>query len=338
MRRLPNRASRFATPFLGSGLGKAEVTVCIPTYQAEGFIARTLAFAQGQTSSRIRILVGIDVSTDNTSRICHEIASSDKRIKIIEHVDRAGWTGNLSTLVRSVDTKYFFMFYHDDFILPQFCEKMSIALERAPWAASANCEVRWVGERERIIPAHAYIGTAAERVATVFAYDQIPAAPMRNMVRTDMFGTDTALDEGPDGIKLHYGFLTRMMLAGPSVAVPENLYIRWLRADGMMNGWKDHPWADFSDAWSSVFDRVTPILESQVSSACERQAVVQAMILRARLHLAQIATGGEERSASFGYQSELFDPAFDFHSAQLSPQLCAALSNLSNRIQALEKR
>lgn len=335
MRRLLNRASRFARPFLKKGIGDAEVTVCIPTYQAEGFIARTLAFAQGQTLSRIRILVGVDVSTDDTQRICREIAASDSRIDIIEHDTRAGWTGNLSTLVRAVDTEFFFMFYHDDFILPQFCDRMSAALKWTPEAASANCEVRWVGETERIIPAYNYTGTVAQRVATLFAYDQIPAAPMRNMVRTDMFGADTALDEGPDGIKLHYGFLIRMMLSGPSVAVHENLYIRWLRADGMMKTWRDHPWADFHSAWSRVFARVIPILGANLSDASERHTIIQAMILRARLFLKSKATNEQQRSASLKFKSELFDPMFDPRSARLSAPLCYALSDMSGKIQPL---
>ena len=63
---------------------EAEVTVCIPAWQAEPFIDRTLGCARKQTHSRLRILVSIDASDDATAEICQahaELDPADHRVR-----------------------------------------------------------------------------------------------------------------------------------------------------------------------------------------------------------------------------------------------------------------
>lgn len=324
----------FSAPLLSSGVGKADVTLCIPTYQAEPFIRRTLGFACGQTLKRVRILVSVDQSQDGTAQICHELAKQDPRITVIEQPVRRGWSGNVSDLIRRVDTEFFAMYYHDDILLPQFCEAMLAALRNAPEAATANCEVSWLGAVERKIPAFYYTGTVAERVATLFAYDQIPAAPMRNMVRTERFGHESLLDEKPGGINLHYGYLSRMMLSGDSVPVQQNLYIRWIREDGMMPGWSQHPWDDFHHAWTRVFELVAPVVEREVSDRREFSSILKAMTLRARDQLTAKAKTSTELETSLAFNFDLTGLETSKFDAELSPALRDALTGLEKRVEA----
>ena len=51
-------------------MSDARVSVCIPAYEAEEFIDRTLRCARAQTLQDIRILVSIDVSGDDTESVC----------------------------------------------------------------------------------------------------------------------------------------------------------------------------------------------------------------------------------------------------------------------------
>src|SRR5687767_10533463 len=108
-------------PAIQRWFGKTDVTIAIPAYQAEAFIDRTLRCAQGQTHSRIRILIAIDRSTDRTGEICRAFAKDDRRIEVIEHSERMRWCRNMNSLLDRVDTPYFFVYFHDDFILPQYC-------------------------------------------------------------------------------------------------------------------------------------------------------------------------------------------------------------------------
>lgn len=338
MKRARKFSKLISSPFISRGRGSATVTVCIPTYQAEPFIERTLGFATGQTLDNIRILVSVDTSTDRTADICHEIARTDSRIDVLETEGRVGWSGNVSRLVRNVDTDFFFMFYHDDVILPQFCEKMQSALLAEPEAASANSEVSWLGEAERRIPAYSYPRKTIERVATIFAYDQIPGAPMRNMIRTSKFGRETLLEDGASGMKLHYGFLAKMMIAGPCIAVPENLYIRWIRKGGLVDGWKGLSWEDVLASWHGVFDRLLPVLANTFEDKSEFDLAVHAMALRARWHLHQKAKTEQQKQSSLFFRDDLSGIAFVPNWDGLDSELTAVLESLGARIKAIQNR
>ncbi|MEO0755983.1 MAG: glycosyltransferase family A protein [Cyanobacteria bacterium J06648_16] len=60
------------------------VSVIIPAYNAEQFLARTLASVIAQTHRNLEILVVDDGSTDATSQIVQRYAAQDARIKLIQ--------------------------------------------------------------------------------------------------------------------------------------------------------------------------------------------------------------------------------------------------------------
>ncbi|GLR91055.1 glycosyltransferase family 2 protein [Bradyrhizobium iriomotense] len=64
------------------------VSIVIPAYNAERFIARTLASAQAQTYEKLKIIVVDDGSTDNTRSVVEAIAATDKRLELISTPNR----------------------------------------------------------------------------------------------------------------------------------------------------------------------------------------------------------------------------------------------------------
>lgn len=70
----------------GDAVGESSgplVSVIIPAYNAEQFLARTLASVIAQTHRNLEILVDDDGSTDATSQIVQRYAAQDARIKLI---------------------------------------------------------------------------------------------------------------------------------------------------------------------------------------------------------------------------------------------------------------
>lgn len=61
------------------------VSVVIPVYNAEGYIADTLKNIVSQSLYEIEIIIINDHSSDNTLDILKEIASGDERIRIIDN-------------------------------------------------------------------------------------------------------------------------------------------------------------------------------------------------------------------------------------------------------------
>lgn len=80
------------------------VTVCIPTYQSESFIERTLSCARNQTYRNLRILVSVDLSEDSTVQICEKHAKEDSRIEVTIQKERLGWSQNTNITLQDKAT------------------------------------------------------------------------------------------------------------------------------------------------------------------------------------------------------------------------------------------
>jgi glycosyltransferase involved in cell wall biosynthesis len=250
-------------PALQRWFGKTDVTIAIPAYQAEAFIDRTLRCAQGQTHSRIRILVAIDRSNDRTAEICRAFAKEDRRIEVIEHSERMGWCRNVNSLLERVDTPYFFLYFHDDLILPQYCALMRDALIRRDDAASANCNVLDFGEIDRLHPAYDYEGPVAKRILTLWTIPE-RGAPLRSMIRRERVGADFRAPDEADSFIPGQTLLLRIMAAGNAVGVPATLYLRWQRKGGLTAGWQNEPIEAYITAWRRDLARVFALIDEKV--------------------------------------------------------------------------
>lgn len=259
--------------------GTMDVTICIPAYQAATFIDRTLRCAQGQTYAGVRILVAVDWSTDNTADICQQFQRADRRIEIIQHRERLGWCGNVNSLLERVDTPFFTLYFHDDLILPQYCEELRNALLHYPEAASASCDFLNFGLTDRLAPAHTFDGSAAKRILTLWT--TYPRGQfLRSMIRRDRVGPDYRLPpETENGFTSGSVLQTRMIAAGLAVSVPETLYLRWARKGGMTHGWKNLPYESVFLSRRNDLSRLFALVDEQVRETDDRQVIKLAMTI-----------------------------------------------------------
>lgn len=215
----------------------ADVTACIPAWQAEAFIDRTLRCATEQTHSDLRILVSIDASTDATLQICEQRARADPRIEVIAHEERLGWAGNVNFLLDRVNTEFFFVYFHDDIILPHYTEQLLRELRKRPDAASVHCDMGHFGGTDRVALGRSYEGSVARRLLT-FLIAPHKGPPLRGLTRTDALG-DGRVPTDDGGLWAGEPYLLELLAAGPAVHVDEALYLRWdQRAGGVTEGWK----------------------------------------------------------------------------------------------------
>ena len=99
------------------------VSVVIPMYNAEKFIAKCLTHLVHQTYKNLEILIINDGSTDNSEALCKEWAKSDKRIKIITQKNAGpSLASNYGLEIASGEWVHFHD--HDDFVNLDYFEKM----------------------------------------------------------------------------------------------------------------------------------------------------------------------------------------------------------------------
>jgi hypothetical protein len=260
---------------------KTDLTICIPAFEAASFIDRSLRCAQRQTYNRLRILVSVDKSIDDTASICRAFAKEDARIEVIQHQERLGWCGNVNSLLERADTPFFFVYFHDDIIRPQYCWQLRGALLRNPAAASVHCDLLEFGSAHRLRPARRYKGSIATRLLTLFAVKE-RGTPLRSVIRQSMIGSDYRLpNDGETEMSPGLILLMHMMAAGPAVAVSETLYLRWKRQGGLTASWRQLPFEMIVQGWQKELARTFLLVEEKVDGSDDQNVVKFALILHA---------------------------------------------------------
>lgn len=97
---------------------QAKVSILIPVYNVENYLAKCLDSLVNQTLQEIEIIAVADESTDRSSDILEEYASRDSRIKIVhqERTQNFGLAGARNIGIRNASGKYIMFVDTDDWL------------------------------------------------------------------------------------------------------------------------------------------------------------------------------------------------------------------------------
>ena len=97
------------------------ISIIVPVYNVEQFLARCIDSIRAQTYRNIEILLIDDGSTDNSGRVCDEYAKQDGRIKVY-HKPNGGVSSARNYGLDRATGKYIGFVDSDDFIAPDMYE------------------------------------------------------------------------------------------------------------------------------------------------------------------------------------------------------------------------
>lgn len=103
---------------------KPEISIIIPTYNVELFIARGLESCIRQTFSCIEIIIVDDCGKDKSIEIAQEYAKKDKRIKIVYNEKNLGTLRARYEGVIVAQGKYIMFLDPDDILKQNSCEEV----------------------------------------------------------------------------------------------------------------------------------------------------------------------------------------------------------------------
>jgi len=98
------------------------VSIIVPSYNSEKFVAETIESVINQTYSEWELLIVDDCSMDNTCEIIEKIAKSDSRINLIKHVQNGGPAKARNTAIKRAKGRYIAFLDSDDLWLPHKLE------------------------------------------------------------------------------------------------------------------------------------------------------------------------------------------------------------------------
>ena len=100
-----------------------KISIIIPIYNAEKFIARCIESLLQQTLTEIEIICINDGSTDNSLNILESYKKNDSRIKIINKENDGVSAARNKGIIEST-SKYIMFVDADDYVLPKMCQKL----------------------------------------------------------------------------------------------------------------------------------------------------------------------------------------------------------------------
>ena len=117
---------------------KPLVSLGLPVYNGENFLAETLESLLAQTYTNFEIVICDNRSTDRTAAICADFASRDSRISYFCQPKNLGAARNFDTTFERSRGQYFKWTSHDDLLEPEYLEKCLAAMEADP-----ACVICW---------------------------------------------------------------------------------------------------------------------------------------------------------------------------------------------------
>lgn len=116
------------------------VSIGIPVYNGENFLAEALDCLLRQTFGDFELLISDDASTDRTHEICREYAARDGRVRYARQERNIGAGPNHNCVLEMSQAPFFKWAAHDDLYAPSYLEECVAALDRDPAVVLAHAD------------------------------------------------------------------------------------------------------------------------------------------------------------------------------------------------------
>lgn len=106
------------------------ISICIPTYNGEKYLAECMDSVCAQTFVDFEVLVVDDCSSDTTFKIASKYAAHDVRIRVLQNKKNLGLVGNWNRCVELAQGEWIKFVFQDDLIGPECIARMLSACEK----------------------------------------------------------------------------------------------------------------------------------------------------------------------------------------------------------------
>jgi glycosyltransferase involved in cell wall biosynthesis len=117
-----------------------QLTIGIPVYNGENFLAETLDCLLGQTFEDFVVIISDNASTDSSAEICEEYSARDSRVRLHRQDQNIGAGPNHNYVVEVAETPLVKIAAHDDLYAPTYLERCIEVLDRDPGVVLAHSD------------------------------------------------------------------------------------------------------------------------------------------------------------------------------------------------------
>jgi glycosyltransferase involved in cell wall biosynthesis len=233
------------------------ITVGMPVYNGADQVAAALKCLQEQTYRDFEVIISVDGNDQATADVCRPFLS-DKRFRMVVHLERLDWFGNFNWLLEQPLGEFFCYRQHDDTTAPEFFDVLLRNADANPDAAAIYADCRWKGGRSDIETAPSIEGGTLDRLRQYIEKKQ-PVAVRGLMRRQAVQQAGPIRSDEFRGLSEIFVWLAKVLRWGSFIRVPEALYYRLDHAANYHKQWFDWPEERKRASWTTLF---TGLLEA----------------------------------------------------------------------------
>ena len=216
---------------IGSDKGGGDgplVSIGVPVYNGEKFLAASLDSILAQTYSNFELVIGDNASTDGTETICKAYAARDSRIQYLRNPSNLGAAENYNLVFHKAHGDFFKWAAHDDLIRPAFlseCVKVLRANHAAVLAFPETVLIDEDGGVLELYPNHLHLtsASAAERFRQCISRPATMCTPVFGLWRRGALGASVLIGKYPHSDQV---LLAQLSMVGGFHEVSQPLMLR----------------------------------------------------------------------------------------------------------------
>ena len=207
------------------------VSVGMPVYNAERFVAAAIDSILGQTVADIELIIADNASTDSTAQICRECAARDDRVRYFRHPENIGAPRNWNFVAGQARAPYFKWASANDYCAPTLVADCVARLQAHPDAVLSYSPAILVDETT---------GAPQPYDGDIALLDDAPSSRLHEMltrwrlnhaasgvIRTAALRHSPLIRTYPSGDMI---LLAELALKGKFILLPERLFFRRIGA------------------------------------------------------------------------------------------------------------
>jgi glycosyltransferase involved in cell wall biosynthesis len=248
------------------------VSIGLPVYNGENFLADALGSLLDQTFSAFEIIVSDNASTDTTREIVASFMADDDRVRYVRNEHNLGANPNYNRTFALARGEFFRWHAHDDRCDPKYLELCLDVIERDPQVSLVHCTTGYIDRngdplvalRNGFLDPDGFIerlvqdDDAVPMLGSTYPHVRLDAIANRMSVFFDIFGLMRTADVRRTMLlPNYYGadkvFLAEMALKGRIVRIPDEVFHRRCHAKASTRSLGFRSLAGWSDA-SRGFD------------------------------------------------------------------------------------
>lgn len=131
---------------------KPRVSIGVPVYNGESYLACALDSMLGQTYGDFELIISDNASNDRTPEICREYAARDPRIRYLREEKNRGCAWNFNRVFEISGGEYFKWTAYDDVCGPTFLARTVEVLDKDPHVILATSVAALIDAQGELVP------------------------------------------------------------------------------------------------------------------------------------------------------------------------------------------